>query len=114
MHYRGNRVYSENLPFEINQIKCWRLDENVVAIHIIFNQWINPRTVKPDTIIINGMPLPRNIRFGFNRKGDTVKLIVLQRQNSFKMKLMAIQSFNGKTIEESERLIQVETGPGKL
>ncbi len=114
MHYRGNRVSPENLPLEINLVKCIRLDENVVELQIIFNQCINPRSFRHNSIIINGSPLPKSVRFTFNRRGDTIKVILFQRQNSFKLKISDVESFDGKTIEEAERLILVEKRPREI
>ena len=113
MHYRGNRVYAENLPFEISCIRCRRLDENLLALHIVFNQSINPRSISRESILVNGMPLPDDIRFAFNRKGDTIKIIIFQREKSFKLKIQNVTSFDGKEFEATERLIEVDDQTGE-
>ena len=106
MHYRGTRVYDENLPFEISHIKCVRLDDNVIGIDIVFNQSINPHTIGPDSILINGVPLPKGIRFAFNRRGDTIKMVIIQKEKSFKLLIQNMSSFNGKELEAAERLVE--------
>lgn len=108
MHYRGIRVSPENLPFEITQIKCHRFDDKVIVIHIVFNQSINPRSILRDSILLNGKPFHENVRFAFNRKGDTIKLIVVQKENSFKLKVQNLSSFDGKELETTERLVEIE------
>lgn len=106
MHYRGTRIYDENLPFEISHIKSTRLDDHAVGIDIVFNQTINPHSIKPDSILINGVPLPPGIKFAFNRRGDTIKLVILQKEKSFKLLIQNISSFNGKEINAAERLVE--------
>ena len=108
MHYRGNRVSTDDLPFEITQIKCHRFDDKVIVIHIVFNQSINPRSISRESILLNGKPFPDNVRFAFNRKGDTIKLIVVQHDNSFKLKVQDLSSFDGKELESIERLVEIE------
>lgn len=108
MHYRGSRVYSGNQAFEISQIKCKRIDEKTFSLHITFNQSLNPRSVGKESIFLNGQPLPENIRFAFNRRGDTIKLLLPQLNDSFKLLIQKISSFDGKELAPIERLIEVE------
>ena len=108
MHYRGSRVYSGNQAFEISQIKCKRIDEKTISLHITFNQSLNPRSVGKESIFLNGQPLPENIRFAFNRRGDTIKLLLPQLNDSFKLLIQKISSFDGKELAPIERLIEVE------
>ncbi len=106
--YRGNRTYSENLPLKIIQTKCTKKEGKLVFIEIIFNQSINPRSIKPDSILINNTPLPPFVRFLFNKKGTSVKMLVPLTINSFKMRICNIRSFNNTFIEPVELLIEVE------
>lgn len=106
--YRGSRTYSENLPLKIIQTKCTRKDGNMVFVEIMFNQCINPRSIKPESILINNAPLPPFIRFLFNRKGTTVKMIIPLTLSSFKMKVCNICSFDNTIIEPVEFLVEVE------
>ncbi len=106
--YRGNRTYSENLPLKVIQSKSKRLDNGLVSLDLIFNQNINPRSVRINSILINNAPLPSGIRFAFNRKGDTIKIIFPMNYSSFKVKILKIRSFNGNSIEPVEFLVEVE------
>ena len=108
-NYRGNRTYSENLPLKINQIKCTKVDNNMVCIEILFNQNINPRSVKHESLFIDNVLLPEICRFSFNKRGDTIKFIAPVRSQTFKLKVQNIRSFEGIVIEPVEMLVEVKT-----
>lgn len=107
-YYRGNRTYAENLPLKINQIKCVRLDENIVGIEILFNQRINPRSIKNESIFIDNKLLPDFCRCLFNKRGDTIKLRVPVKSQTFKFRIMDVRSFEGNEIEPVELLVEVK------
>ena len=94
MKYRGNRTYTDNLPLRINQTECLRKDGEFVSLSILFNQSINPRSVRPGKILINNKPLPPQTRFAFN---------------TFKLKISKIRSFDGSEIDPVELLIEVQS-----
>ena len=108
INFRGNRTYTENLPLKINQTRCERKADDVVCVEIIFNQTINPRSLHRDSFFINNAPLPLGTRFTFNKKGNTIKILVLTGGNSFKLKVQKICSFDGSVIEPVEILAEVE------
>ncbi len=108
INYRGNRIYTDNLPLKINQTKCERKNANYVSLDIVFNQSINPRSVHHDSILINNSPLAPGIRFAFNKKGDTIKIFLPINENTFKVKIHRVCSFDGNWIEPVEILAQVE------
>ena len=107
INYRGNRTYSESLPLKVILVKCERVAEDVVCVEVLFNQSINPRSVKPDSFIINNTQLPLGTRFTFNKKGNTIKLMVLTSGNTFKLRVQKIRSFNGLVVEPLEILTEV-------
>lgn len=104
MNYRGNRTYSENLPLKINQIKCTRKDSKTICLEISFNQSINPLSVKQDSFLIDNKFLPGEVRFAFNKKGDTIRMFVPETDDSFSLRIQNISSFNGSVLESVERL----------
>ncbi len=108
INYRGNRTYSENLPLKIIQTKCTRKEGELVFIEIFFNQSINPRSVKPASILINNTPVLPPARFMFSKKGNSLKLLIPMNSNSFKMKVTKIRSFDNTLIEPVELLVEVE------
>ncbi len=108
INYRGNRTYSENLPLKIIQTKCTRKEGELVFIEIFFNQSINPRSVKPASILINNNPVLPPARFMFSKKGNSLKLLIPMNNNSFKMKVTKIRSFDNTLIEPVELLVEVE------
>ena len=109
--YRGSRMYMENLPLEIVDTRCMWLDEseNIVVVEVFFNQSINPRTLRYESLAVNDEILPEETRFSFNRKGDTIKLILLVPDDIFTLSIQGIKSYDGTTIEPEEIEVQVET-----
>ena len=107
IHYRGSRTYSENLPLEIINTRCERKADNIVSVVILFNQSINPRMLRMDSFFFNNRPLPMGTRFHFNKKGNSVRMVLPVAEDSFKLKVQKISSFDGKIIEPIELLIEV-------
>ena len=108
VNYRGSRTYSENLPLEIIKTKSIRKDTDMVLVIVIFNQNINPRSVGPDSIMVNNMKPPVGARFFFNKKGDTIRILFPVKEDSFKVKVQNVSSFNGAIIDPVEILSKVE------
>ena len=109
IHYRGNRAYSENLPLELVHTRCEKKADELVSLVLIFNQSIDPRTIRPDSCFINNKPLPFGIRFNFNKKGNSVRMLLPLTEDTFKLKVQNISSFEGKKIEPVELLIEVDS-----
>lgn len=109
IHYRGNRAYAENLPLEIVHTRCERKAEDFVSLVIFFNQSINPRSIQPDSFFFNNRPLPFGTRFNFNKKGNSVRMLLPLTEDTFKLKVQNISSFDGKMIEPVELLIEVDS-----
>lgn len=105
--YRGSRIYNENLPLKILQTKCARKEDGNVFLEIIFNQSINPWSVKPYNLLINNKPLTPEVRFAFSKKGDRIKVILPMKENSFKLKVLKIRSFGDAELEPLEMLVEV-------
>ncbi len=108
IRYRGNRIYIENIELQVAQVKCTRQDEANVSIEIFFNQSINPRSMNEDSIYINDQPLPKKTRFLYNRRGDTLKLIISMQEDEFSLKVQNINSFSGYPIEPAFFEIDLE------
>ena len=105
--YRGSRIYNENLPLKILQAKCSRIEDGNVFLEIIFNQSINPWSVKPYNLLVNNKPMSPGVRFAFSKKGDRIKVIMPMKENSFKLKVLNIRSFGDVEIEPLEFLVEV-------
>ncbi len=106
-NYRGNRTYSEQIPLMINSVKAVRENEIFVNVEIVFNQNINPRSVKTNSILINNAPLPMETRFSFNKRGDTLRAMIPVKSDTFKFKVQGVSSFEGKCIDPVEFLTKV-------
>ena len=107
-YYRGNRTYSEELPLIVKFIKCIRDREGRIILMLVFNQSVNPHTVNHECLLIDDNELPENIRFSFNRKGDTIRVIIPEDGEEFRITVQDICAFNGVCIETVELLAKVE------
>ena len=90
IHYRGNRAYAENSPLEIIHTHC-------------------ERKAEADSFFFNNRPLPFGTRFNFNKKGNSVRMLLPLNEATFKLKVQNISSFDGKMIEPVELLIEVDS-----
>ena len=65
--------------------------------------------MKADSFSFNNKPLPFGTRFNFNKKGNSVRMLLPVKENTFKLKVQNISSFDGKDIELVELLIEVDS-----
>ena len=107
-YYRGNRTYSEEQPLKISFVRCMRDEDGKIVVMVIFNQSVNPRSVSHASFLINDNELPENIRFSFNKKGDTIRVIIPEGEEEFRITVQDIRAFNGVCIEPVEVLAKVE------
>ena len=109
LYYRGNRTYDEELPLKINFVRCERGEDGRIILMICFNQSVNPRSVNHDSFLIDNTTLPENIRFSFNRKGDTIRIVIPpQEQEEFCLTVQDVASFSGESLDSVEFLAKVE------
>ena len=109
INYRGTRVYMENEMLEVEDTEIERLDEDTILLSIFFNRSINPRAIGRDSIIIDEEPLPEETRFAFNKKGDTIRMILNMSDDYFCLKVQKIYSFDGIMLEPVEFDLEIET-----
>ena len=107
-YYRGNRTYSEELPLKVKFVRCEKGEDGEIILLIFFNQSVNPRSVNHECLLIDDNELPENIRFSFNRKGDTIRVIIPEDGEEFRITVQDICAFNGVCIETVELLAKVE------
>lgn len=107
-YYRGNRTYSEELPLKVSFIRCLKGEDEELIILIMFNQSVNPRSISHESFLIDDKELPENIRFSFNKKGDTIKMILYQEDEDFIITVQNICAFTGECIEPVDLLVKVE------
>ena len=113
LYYRGNRTAQEDLPLTVNQVKVSRAGATQVDVEIVFNQSINPRSVKHSRITIDGNEVPQNVSFWFNKKGDTVKFMLASEKDSLEMGIKGIRAFNGTVMKPTLITVQVEAAAGE-
>ena len=68
-----------------------------VQINIFFSEAVNPRTLGPQSILINGNPINNNTKFMYNREGTQVRFYV-ELNGSFSLKLIHLMTNSGKEI----------------
>ena len=107
-YYRGNRTYSEELPLKVNFIRCTRGENGEIILMIVFNQSVNPRSVNRESFLIDDTELPDNIRFSFNKKGDTIRVVIPQNDEEFRVTVQDVSTFNGAELEPVEIIAKVE------
>lgn len=113
LYYRGNRTAQEDLPLTVNQVKVSRVGAAQVDVEIVFNQSINPRSVKTHRITIDGSELPQNVSIWFNKKGDTVKFMLASEKDSLELGIKGIRAFNGTVMSPTLITVQVEAAAGE-
>lgn len=113
LYYRGNRTAQEDLPLTLNQVKVSRAGAAQVDVEIVFNQSINPRSVKHSRITIDGNEVPQNVSFWFNKKGDTVKFMLASEKDSLEFGIKGIRAFNGTVMSPTLITVQVEAAAGE-
>ena len=88
-----SRGYEDSL---ITQIVTKQAGSSV-QINIFFSESINPRTLVPQAILINGVPLNPNTKFMFNREGTQVRFNI-EFTGSFTLKLNHLMTNSGREI----------------
>lgn len=107
-YYRGNRTYYEDLPLKVSFVRGIRTDNGDVILMIVFNQSVNPRSVKAESFFLEDEEFPEDIRFSFNKKGDTIRVILPDCEEEFTITVQDVLAFNGECIEPVELLVKVE------
>lgn len=102
INYRGTRIYVENEELQIAETEAERIDDDTIMLAIVFNQSINPRSVGAESFIVDDEPLPEETRFAFNRKGDTIRMVVYMSDDYFSLKVQNVSAFDGTMIEPVE------------
>ena len=75
---------------------------------IVFNQSVNPRSVNHESFLIDDTELPDNIRFSFNKKGDTIRVVIPQDDEEFRVTVQDVSTFSGAALEPVEIIAKVE------
>lgn len=108
INYRGMRKPITQQDLQISNIDAQMIDHKTLRMDISFNQSINPRTVKPDNIKINGKALLPKTRFIFNKKGDCVRFFAVVSEKSVTMNLSDIESYAGSLIDPYEIQMEIQ------
>ena len=105
INYRGERKLCSSDPLEIIETAIDKKN-NTVRLNILFNQAVDSAKICNDSVFFNGEKVDTNVIIKFNRKSDSVTIIwplafyseeEIQKSS---VKLVNVQTFDGKIIEE--------------
>ena len=106
INYRGTRMPAVNDFFFVKTAKYCKVNEKFIEMEVAFNQSINPKSIKPSLIVIDGAELPEDTKFSFNKKGDTVRFSLPVGLPLGKLKVRGLLSYTGTLVMPAEILIQ--------
>lgn len=109
MHYRGMRMLSSRSEFYVTKIEFEEDDGEKVKIEVKFSSQLNPRTVSPGKILLNGKAIPDHSKISFSKKGNKFEIEfpyhLLENYYSsdrfFTLSLGDIKSFSNVPLQES-------------
>ena len=74
--YRGMRMSDECGLFYVTKIESENEENDYIDIEIKFNMPPDPRTLRNESVLINGKPLPSDVRIAFNKAGTKIKILL--------------------------------------
>ncbi|WP_407427831.1 hypothetical protein [Treponema sp.] len=104
INYRGVRTAMPSDSFSPQRIKTERLSSNNISLEIIFNKILDPHSFSYSSIKIDGEEISQKMNFSFNKKGDTVKLVLPVKKERFTIEITGIKSFDGTEITYTQVL----------
>lgn len=108
MNYRGMRTVAVREPLKVLDTRILDSKNNKVQMEIKFNQSVNPLSIEKSSIILNDSPVTNAAKIAFNQKGDMLtltlpaELVNKSEIESAKLKLLNVQTYDGKFVKELE------------
>lgn len=104
--YHGMRVKPNQQEFMVNVLTAQKNSngENaLMEITLRFSMPIDPRTVTPASVLLNGEKCGSNVFFHFGRRGESVRITIVNAQEeTFSLKLEGVESYKGDKLAETE------------
>lgn len=103
--YHGMRVDREEKKFQVTKIaakKNKRSEKDLLEIFVRFSMPINPRTVNVQTVLLNEKPCGSNVRFDYDRKGESMRISILEPDEEYSIEFKNLNSYNGKTMQDAK------------
>ena len=72
----------------------------MLEIFVRFSMPINPRTVNVQTVLLNEKPCGSNVRFHYDRKGETMMISILEPDEEYSIEFKNLNSYNGKIMQD--------------
>lgn len=101
--YHGMRVDREEKKFQVTKIaakKNKKNEEDLLEIFVRFSMPINPRTVNVQTVLLNEKPCGSNVRFHYDRKGESMMISILEPDEEYSIEFKNLNSYNGKIMQD--------------
>lgn len=108
MNYRGMRTAAVSAPLKVLNTSVSTGKDNNLQLEIKFNQTVNPLSITRKSILINEEPAANSVKITFNKKGDLMILsfdvdsISRSELENFSVKLLSVETYDGKYIKELE------------
>ena len=93
----------EEKKFQVTKIaakKNKKNGEDLLEIFVRFSMPINPRTVNVQTVLLNEKPCGSNVRFHYDRKGETMMISILEPDEEYSIEFKNLNSYNGKIMQD--------------
>lgn len=101
--FRGNRIEDSDKEFKLVMINVENLQNSKnMALEFFFNQPLDPKTVDPESICINGNPLPDGVDMLFNHNGTKLTVLTEKEYDTFCITLCNIKSFQSSELSAVE------------
>lgn len=104
--YRGMRQAMENECFKIMSVsafKNYNHENALMEINVKFSVPVDPLSFNGETVIINGRNSDSNVFFNFGRKGERVRITIINaREEFYTVRFSGVKSYKGEFLEETE------------
>lgn len=96
MFWRGRRMRRMDGSFSVRFVRTGLSELGRMRVDMVFGCGIDPRSVRPDRILADGIPLGRGTPFTFSRGGNTVRFFVPVRGSAVSLRVDGILSYDGR------------------
>lgn len=99
-NYRGQRTYVQK-ENPLTQDIYFVQD---MLFEVKFSTPVDPRTLKPENILLNEKPLSPETKITFNREGTVARFSISQKNySSCTIKISGVKTFDGQEIKDLEK-----------
>lgn len=103
--YHGKRMTADSSEFSVSRIHVRNIsngENELLEIMIRFSNPVDPRSVKSENILLNGIKCGSNAFIRYGRNGESLKIAVFSPEEKLKyLELNEIKSFNGVNLSKT-------------